>query len=63
MAPNAISCNAAISACEKGGCWQLAVHLLRAMPKLGFLLAGTQDFNLLGCCRVAETNYNNEPKS
>ena len=31
--PNVISYNAAVSACEKGGCWQEALTLFEAMPE------------------------------
>ena len=34
VTPNGISYNAAISACEKTGQWQLALSLLSSMPKM-----------------------------
>eukprot|EP00933_Yihiella_yeosuensis_P079342 TRINITY_DN9183_c0_g1_i7.p1 TRINITY_DN9183_c0_g1~~TRINITY_DN9183_c0_g1_i7.p1 ORF type:complete len:143 (-),score=10.34 TRINITY_DN9183_c0_g1_i7:198-626(-) len=33
VAPNTISYNAAISACQRGGQWQLALNLLSLMPQ------------------------------
>eukprot|EP00415_Alexandrium_ostenfeldii_P001650 UN1650 len=35
IVPNVFSCNAAVSACAKGGSWQMSLHLFRSMVDAG----------------------------